>query len=95
MRTIEGKNEMITLCLWLLAGVLAASAASRLSSALAPDDIVVNSIAGILGALLGGVVFLIFDITPLHALNLWGFVIALVGAVIAISLVRLVAQRLV
>lgn len=85
---------MITLCLWLLAGALAASVASRLSSALAPDDVVVNSIASIFGALLGGVVFLIFDITLLHALNLWGFVIALVGAVVAISFVRLVYQRL-
>lgn len=85
---------MITLCLWLLAGVLAASVASRLSSALVPDDVVVNSIAGVLGALLGGVVFLIFDITSSHTINLWGFVIALVSAVVSISLVRLVYQRL-
>lgn len=81
---------MINICLWLLAGSLAASAASRLPSALAPDDVVVNTIAGTLGALLGGVVFLIFDITSLHTLNLWGFVIALFSAVIAILLARLV-----
>jgi uncharacterized membrane protein YeaQ/YmgE (transglycosylase-associated protein family) len=81
---------MITLCLWLLAGALAANAASRLPSVLAPDDVVVNTIAGFLGALLGGMVFLIFDITTLNALKLGGFVIAFGSAVIAISLSRLV-----
>jgi uncharacterized membrane protein YeaQ/YmgE (transglycosylase-associated protein family) len=95
MRTIEGKNEMITLCLWLLAGALAASVASRLPNRIAPDDVVINNIAGILGALLGGVVFLILDILSLHALNLGGFVIALASAVMTIALVRLVSQRLV
>jgi uncharacterized membrane protein YeaQ/YmgE (transglycosylase-associated protein family) len=84
---------MITLCLWLLAGVLAASAASRLPSRLAPDDVVINSIAGILGALLGGVIFLILNSLSLQALNLGGFVIALASAILTISLVRLVSQR--
>jgi uncharacterized membrane protein YeaQ/YmgE (transglycosylase-associated protein family) len=74
--------------------VLAAATASRLSSAVAPDEVVVNSIAGILGALLGGVVFLIFDVTLLHASTLWGIVIALLSAVVAISLVRHIYQRL-
>jgi uncharacterized membrane protein YeaQ/YmgE (transglycosylase-associated protein family) len=81
---------MITLCLWLLAGALAANAASRLPSVLAPEDVVVNTIVGILGALLGGMVFLNFDITTLNALKLGGFVITLVSAVIAIPLARLV-----
>jgi hypothetical protein len=39
---------MINLCLWLLAGALAGGAASRIPSALAPNDGVINSIAGIL-----------------------------------------------
>ncbi len=86
---------MMNICLWLLAGALAGGAASRLPSALAPDDVVVNTIAGMLGALLGGVVFIIFDITSLHVLNPWSFVIALFSAGIAISLARLVFQRLV
>ncbi|MEP7190964.1 MAG: hypothetical protein ABI901_17380 [Roseiflexaceae bacterium] len=81
---------MINICLCLLAGALAGGFASRLPSALAPDDVVVNSIAGMLGALLGGVVFMIFDITALHGLNPWAFVIALFGAGIAISLARVV-----
>jgi uncharacterized membrane protein YeaQ/YmgE (transglycosylase-associated protein family) len=86
---------MITICLCLLAGALAGGAASRLPSALDPDDIVVNMVAGMLGALLGGVVFMIFDITSLHVLNLWAFVLALFGAGIAISLARLAFRRIV
>jgi uncharacterized membrane protein YeaQ/YmgE (transglycosylase-associated protein family) len=85
---------MINLCLWLLAGTLAAGAASRLPSALVLDDAVVNNIVGILGALLGGVVFLLFNVTSLHVVNVWGFALALVSAVIAISLTRLVFQHL-
>lgn len=79
---------MLNLCLWLLAGALAGGVASRMPSALAPDDVVINCIAGILGALLGGVVFLVFDITSLHTVNLWGFVIALGSAVITIMLAQ-------
>lgn len=84
---------MINLCLWLLAGLLAAGAASRLPSELALQDGVVNSIGVILGTLFGGAAFLLFDITSLRVVNLWGFAIALAGAVIAISLARLVLQH--
>ncbi len=79
---------MINVCLWLLGGLLAGGIASRLPRTLAPINIITNSLAGAFGALLGGVVFLIFDTAPLSSLNVWGLLIALCSAVIAISLVR-------
>lgn len=79
---------MINVCLWLLGGLLAGGIASRLPRTLTPINMIANSIAGAFGALLGGVVFLIFDTAPLGSVNLWALLIALISAVIAISLVR-------
>jgi uncharacterized membrane protein YeaQ/YmgE (transglycosylase-associated protein family) len=86
---------MINICLCLLAGALVGGAASRLPSALAPDDLVVNIVVGMLGALLGGVVFTIFNSRSLHDMSLWAFVIALFSAGIAILLARLTFRRII
>ena len=52
-----------------------------------------NSVAGILGALMGGIVFLIFDTAPLDALSIGGSICALVGAILVISLVQIMFRR--
>ena len=86
---------MINIFLWLLFGVLAGFAVSRLSSRRMPDTIITNSVAGVLGAMVAGFVFLIFDVTPLNVVNIWGGIIALAGALAGISLVQLLVQRLI
>ena len=86
---------MINIGLWLLFGVLAGFAVSRLSKRLVPDNVILNSVAGVLGAMIAGVVFLIFDVTPLDAVNIWGMMIALAGAIVGISLVQVIVRRLI
>ncbi len=54
-----------------------------------------NSVAGVLGALVAGFVFLIFDVTPLSTINIWGIIIALAGALVGISLAQILVWRLI
>jgi uncharacterized membrane protein YeaQ/YmgE (transglycosylase-associated protein family) len=84
---------MINVVVWLLAGVLAGGVASRLMDSLTPTNAVLNSVVGILGALMGGIVFLIFDTAPLDALSIGGSICALVGAILVISLVQIMFRR--
>lgn len=85
---------MINIALWLLFGVLAGFVASRLSNRLVPDNLILNTVAGVLGAMIAGFVFLIFDITPLDAVNLWGIIVALGGAIGGISLAQMIVRDL-
>jgi uncharacterized membrane protein YeaQ/YmgE (transglycosylase-associated protein family) len=89
----ERTQAMINVLVWLLFGVLLGSMASRLTHPLTPLTIVLNSIAGIMGALMGGIVFLIFDTTPLNTVSLGGVVCAIVGAMLVIVLVSIMFRR--
>jgi uncharacterized membrane protein YeaQ/YmgE (transglycosylase-associated protein family) len=85
---------MINVGLWLLFGVLAGFIVSRLSERLLPDNVILNSVAGVLGAMVAGFIFLIFDVAPLNGVNIWGSIVALAGALVGISLVRMIVRDL-
>jgi uncharacterized membrane protein YeaQ/YmgE (transglycosylase-associated protein family) len=84
---------MINVLVWLFFGLLAGALASRLARMISPTTVVLNSIAGAMGAIMGGVMFLIFDTTPLDALSLGGIVCSLVGVLLVIALVRIMLRR--
>lgn len=86
---------MINIFLWLLFGILAGVIVSRLSDRFLPDNVMINSVAGVLGAMLAGFIFLIFDVTPLNVINIWGIISALIGAVAGISLVQMLVRHLI
>jgi uncharacterized membrane protein YeaQ/YmgE (transglycosylase-associated protein family) len=50
--------------------------------------------AGCLGALVGGVIFLIFDTAPLQVFTLGGLVVALLGAIAVLGVVQMMMRRL-
>jgi len=86
---------MMNIILWLLFGALAGFIVSRLSSRLLADNIIINSIAGVLGAMVAGFIFLLFDVTPLNTINIWGIIIAVAGALVGISLAQILVRRLI
>jgi uncharacterized membrane protein YeaQ/YmgE (transglycosylase-associated protein family) len=86
---------MINMLLWLLFGVLTGLVVSRLSNRRMLDTIIMNSIAGVLGAMIAGFVFLIFDVTPLNLVNIWASIFAFAGAVVGISLVQVLVRNLI
>jgi uncharacterized membrane protein YeaQ/YmgE (transglycosylase-associated protein family) len=81
---------MINILAWLLAGILTGLLSNRVARPLPSGGAVLHAVAGVMGALAGGVVFLIFDSTPLYAFNPWGMVVALLGAVVMIALAQIV-----
>jgi len=84
---------MINVFAWLVFGMLVGLIASRLSKAFEGRMPLLTIIAGSMGALIGGVIFLIFDTTPLSVFNLWGIVGAIVGAIVVIGMVRIMIGR--
>jgi len=84
---------MINLVGWLLLGLLTGLAANALVKPATGDLSVLTLTAGVLGALVGGSVFLIFDTAPLATFNLWGILVAIVGAGMLIGLARSVLGR--
>jgi uncharacterized membrane protein YeaQ/YmgE (transglycosylase-associated protein family) len=86
---------MINIGLWMVFGVLAGFVVSRLSKRLAPDHLIVNSVAGVLGAMIAGFVFLIFDVTPLEAISVWSIIVALGGALGGIWLAQMLVRGLI
>jgi uncharacterized membrane protein YeaQ/YmgE (transglycosylase-associated protein family) len=84
---------MINVLIWLLFGVLVGWAASRMVRLAEVNDTFLNAIAGSMGALIGGVVFFIFDTAPLDSFSPWGFVCAIVGAIVTIGIAHIVVRR--
>jgi uncharacterized membrane protein YeaQ/YmgE (transglycosylase-associated protein family) len=84
---------MINVLVWLLFGALAGWVASRTVISDRESSTGLNIVAGSLGALIAGVVFLIFDTSPLHVFNVWGLVVALAGAILVIVFVRILLGR--
>jgi uncharacterized membrane protein YeaQ/YmgE (transglycosylase-associated protein family) len=84
---------MINVLVWLLFGGLAGWIASRLVRSSHNGVPLLQIIAGGLGALVGGVIFLIFDTAPLNAFNARGLAFALIGAMIVIGVAHMLVRR--
>jgi uncharacterized membrane protein YeaQ/YmgE (transglycosylase-associated protein family) len=84
---------MINVLTWLLLGGLAGLVAGRLIRPFKQGLPLPQIVAGCLGALVGGVVFFIFDTAPLHAFNAWGLLVALLGAALIIGVVQATVGR--
>jgi uncharacterized membrane protein YeaQ/YmgE (transglycosylase-associated protein family) len=86
-------HAMINVFVWLLFGGLAGWMASRLTRTTHDGVPLLQIIAGGLGALVGGVVFLIFDTTPLNVFSVRGLAVALIGAMIVIGVTHMLVRR--
>jgi uncharacterized membrane protein YeaQ/YmgE (transglycosylase-associated protein family) len=90
---VERQTKMINVLIWLLFGALVGWVASRLMRSIQANDAFLNAVAGGMGALIGGVVFFIFDTAPLDIISLWGLVCAIVGAIVTIGMAHIVVRR--
>jgi uncharacterized membrane protein YeaQ/YmgE (transglycosylase-associated protein family) len=86
-------HAMINVFVWLLFGGLAGWMASRLTRTTHDGVPLLQIIAGGMGALVGGVVFLIFDTTPLNVFSVRGLAVALIGAMIVIGVAYMLVRR--
>jgi uncharacterized membrane protein YeaQ/YmgE (transglycosylase-associated protein family) len=82
---------MINVFLWCLVGGLIGFAIGRLKKTFPYPFMQI--VAGCFGALIGGTVFTIFDTTPLAMFSISGLAIAILGALIALSIVQTTMAR--
>jgi len=77
----------------IVIGGLAGWVASMLMKTNESMGIFANIIVGILGAVIGGLLMPLFGLSGTTGFNLWSFVVALIGAIVLLFIVRLFYRR--
>jgi len=78
--------------LWIIFGALVGWVASMIMKTDAQQGAVLNIVVGIVGALIGGFVMQSLGNSGTTGFNLYSFLVALLGAVILIAIVKAVRQ---
>ncbi len=76
--------------LWIILGALAGWIASLIMGTDAQQGAFLNIVVGIIGAVIGGYVFQAFGQTGVTGFNIYSILVAVVGAIVLLGLVRLV-----
>jgi uncharacterized membrane protein YeaQ/YmgE (transglycosylase-associated protein family) len=74
--------------LWIIFGGLVGWIASIVMSTDAQQGVLLNVIVGVIGALIGGWLMSFFGKTGVTGFNLYSFLVALLGAIILIAIVK-------
>ncbi|NLO10661.1 MAG: GlsB/YeaQ/YmgE family stress response membrane protein [Clostridiales bacterium] len=75
--------------IWLILGGISGWIASKIMKKDSEMGAWMNILVGIIGAFIGGWLASIFGLGPVTGLNLWSFIISIIGAVLLLSIVRL------
>jgi uncharacterized membrane protein YeaQ/YmgE (transglycosylase-associated protein family) len=78
---------------WLIVGAVAGWLASMVMSTDRQQGLLMDIVIGILGAMLGGFLFNQFGAAGVTGFNVWSVVVAFVGAVALLAVVRLLNGR--
>lgn len=85
--------EIGNIIVWLILGGISGWIASKLTGKDKEMGIGMNILVGIIGAFIGGWLAGIFGLGPATGLNLWSFIISIIGAVILLSIVSLFKRK--
>lgn len=85
--------EIGNIIIWLILGGISGWIASKITGNDENMGIGLNIVVGIVGAFIGGWLAGIFGLGPATGLNLWSFIISVVGAVILLAVVSLFKRR--
>ncbi len=77
---------------WIIIGGLAGWVASMIAKTDKDMGIFANIIVGVIGAFIGGFVFNLVGGTGTTGFNLWSFVVALVGALILLFILKAIRR---
>lgn len=78
---------------WIVLGGLAGWVASKIAGTNDRQGLLGNIIAGIIGAFVGGFILKFFGGTGVTGFNFWSFLVALLGAVVVLSIWRVITGR--
>lgn len=77
---------------WIIIGGLAGWVASKFMGTDAEQGVLANIIVGVIGAFLGGFVMNLVGGQGITGFNIWSFLVALLGAVILLWIIRLLRK---
>ncbi len=75
---------------WIFLGGIAGWIASMIMGTDASQEIMMNIVVGIIGAIMGGVIFSMFGTSGVTGFNLYSLIVAVVGAALFIWIVRMI-----
>ncbi len=78
----------MNLLLWIIFGALVGWIASLVMGTDAQQGLVLNIVVGVIGAFLGGTIMNFFGASSVTGFNLYSFIVALVGSIVLIAIVR-------
>jgi uncharacterized membrane protein YeaQ/YmgE (transglycosylase-associated protein family) len=79
--------------LWIVVGALAGWVASMIMKTDAEQGAVANIVVGIIGAFIGGFLVRVFTGADVNTLSIPGLIVAILGAVVLLGVVRAVRGR--
>lgn len=82
----------MSLLLWIVFGALVGWIASLVMRSDAQQGAFLNIVVGVVGAVLGGWLMSLFGQTGVTGFNLYSFIVALLGAIVLIAIVRAVRR---
>lgn len=85
--------EIGNIFVWLILGGISGWIASKIMKKDEEMGIGMNILVGIIGAFVGGWLAGVFGLGPATGLNLWSFVISILGSVVLLSIVGLVKRK--
>ena len=77
---------------WLILGLIAGFIASKLVNK-SGEGFVLDIVLGVVGAIVGGLLFTFFGASPVTGLNIYSMVVAVVGAVVVLFVYHAVTGR--
>jgi len=83
----------MTILAWIVVGIIAGFLAKAVVPGEGPGGILGDLVVGVVGALIGGWVFNALGNPGASGLNLWSILVAFVGGVILLLIVRLLTGR--
>ena len=78
---------------WLIIGAIAGWLASKVMKTSRQQGLLMDIVVGILGAFIGGFLFEQFGSTGTTGFNIWSVLVAFVGAVVLLVLIRAVSGQ--
>src|ERR671917_577349 len=78
---------------WIVVGLIAGALAKLVLPGDDPGGIIVTTLIGMVGAIVGGFVFGIFGGTGATGFNVWSILVATVGAIVLLLIYRLIVGR--
>ena len=84
--------EQMSFLGWIIIGGLAGWVASKVMGTDKEQGVLMNVIVGVIGAFIGGFVMNLLGGVGLTGFSIWSFVVALVGSVILIWILKLVRK---